>query len=82
MASQQNPDVEASNSKDYMAHTTLSHDNDPKDLASNEDIVRVIDHAAEKSLALKFDFRILPVLAVMCKLRIATCIDRLLILCS
>ena len=31
------------------------------------DTVRVVDHQAEKALALKFDIRILPVLAVMCK---------------
>ncbi len=67
MAAPHTTDVEASSNKDYMAHTTLSHDNDPKQLASTEEIARVIDHAAEKSLALKFDFRILPVLAVMCE---------------
>ncbi|OAA70694.1 Major facilitator superfamily transporter [Cordyceps fumosorosea ARSEF 2679] len=58
-------DVEASSNKDNMPHTTLSNDDDLKHGACIEDIARVIDHAAEKSLALKFDFRILPVLAVM-----------------
>lgn len=31
------------------------------------DTARVLDHPAERSLALKFDVRILPVLAIMCK---------------
>lgn len=30
---------------------------------------RVLDHPAERSLCFKFDIRILPVLAVMCKPR-------------
>ncbi len=29
---------------------------------------RVLDHAAERALCRKFDFRLLPVLAVMCKI--------------
>lgn len=60
------PDVEASSTKDNnMAHRTVSQEENPKDFVAMEDIARVVDHAAEKSLALKFDFRILPVLAIM-----------------
>lgn len=33
---------------------------------------RVVDRAAERSLCFKFDVRILPVLAVMCKWRDGT----------
>ncbi|KAM3448269.1 hypothetical protein MY3296_007952 [Beauveria thailandica] len=58
-------DVEASSSKDNMAHTTLSHDDKPELMGTMDDIARVIDHKAERSLALKFDVRILPVIAVM-----------------
>lgn len=32
-----------------------------------EGTAQVIDHAAEKSLCWKFDIRLMPVLAVMCK---------------
>lgn len=32
---------------------------------------RVVDHVAERKLCRKFDIRLLPVLAVMCKLRIS-----------
>lgn len=32
-----------------------------------EDTARVLDHKAERSLALKFDIRLMPVLAIMCK---------------
>ncbi len=28
---------------------------------------RIVDHAAERALCRKFDFRLLPVLALMCK---------------
>lgn len=31
-----------------------------------EDVVQVIDHKAERALCRRFDFRILPVLALMC----------------
>lgn len=33
-----------------------------------EDTARVVDHKAERALCRKFDFRLLPVLAIMCKL--------------
>lgn len=32
------------------------------------DTARVLDHEAERKLCFKFDIRILPILAVMCKL--------------
>jgi exonuclease VII large subunit len=32
-----------------------------------EDVVRVVDHKAERALCRRFDLRLLPVLAVMCK---------------
>lgn len=32
-----------------------------------EDVVQVVDHKAERALCLRFDLRLLPVLAVMCK---------------
>jgi len=32
-----------------------------------EDTARVVDHKAERALCRKFDFRLLPVLAIMCK---------------
>lgn len=32
-----------------------------------EETARVVDHPAERALCFKFDIRILPVLAVMCK---------------
>lgn len=31
------------------------------------DVARVVDHRAERALARKFDFRLLPVLALMCR---------------
>lgn len=31
------------------------------------DTARIVDHIAERQLCRKFDFRILPVLAVMCE---------------
>lgn len=42
------------------------HDECPKDTLY-DDSTAVVDHAAERSLCWKFDIRILPVLAVMCK---------------
>lgn len=42
------------------------HDECPKDTLYG-DSTAVVDHAAERSLCWKFDIRILPVLAVMCK---------------
>ena len=33
-----------------------------------EDVVRVVDHKAERALCRRFDLRLLPILAVMCKL--------------
>lgn len=33
----------------------------------NHEIARVIDHAAERALCRKFDYRLLPVLSFMCK---------------
>lgn len=32
-----------------------------------EDVVRVVDHKAERALCRRFDLRLLPVLAVMCE---------------
>lgn len=32
-----------------------------------EETARVVDHPAERALCFKFDIRILPVLALMCK---------------
>jgi hypothetical protein len=32
-----------------------------------EDTARVVDHKAERALCRKFDYRLLPVLALMCK---------------
>lgn len=31
-----------------------------------EDVVQVVDHKAERALCRKFDFRLLPILALMC----------------
>lgn len=33
-----------------------------------EDVVRVVDHKAERALCRKFDYRLLPILAFMCEL--------------
>lgn len=38
-----------------------------KSIALPGDTARVLDHEAERKLCWKFDIRILPVLAVMCK---------------
>ena len=32
-----------------------------------DEVTRVIDHKAERRLCRKFDFRLLPILAIMCK---------------
>ena len=32
-----------------------------------DDVTRVVDHKAERRLCRKFDYRLLPILAVMCK---------------
>ena len=32
-----------------------------------EGVVRVVDHQAERALCRKFDFRLLPILAFMCR---------------
>lgn len=32
-----------------------------------ENVTAVIDHKAERALCLRFDFRILPMLAIMCR---------------
>lgn len=32
-----------------------------------DDVARVVDHKAERRLCRKFDYRLLPILAVMCK---------------
>jgi hypothetical protein len=37
-----------------------------------EETARVVDHPAERALCFKFDIRILPVLAIMCK-SLVTC---------
>ena len=34
-----------------------------------EETARVVDHQAEESLCRKFDYRLLPVLALMCRLK-------------
>lgn len=53
------------------------HEECPKDNLYN-DSTAVVDHAAERSLCFKFDIRILPVLAVMCKNHALMEISRLL----
>ena len=35
---------------------------------THEETARVVDHIAERQLCRKFDVRLMPVLAVMCKL--------------
>ena len=37
------------------------------DAGTSDETVRVVDHIAERALCRKFDFRILPVLSIMCK---------------
>ena len=32
-----------------------------------EEVTRVVDHKAERRLCRKFDYRLLPILAIMCK---------------
>lgn len=65
MTSHQADDLEATASKGNL-QPTHSHEDVPK-YDDMEVTARVVDHAAERSLAFKFDIRILPVLAVMCK---------------
>lgn len=59
-------DVERA-TKDDGGGNDLREVDSPKDgaIAST---ARVMDHPAERSLCFKFDVRILPVLAIMCKL--------------
>jgi hypothetical protein len=33
-----------------------------------DEVTRVVDHKAERRLCRKFDYRLLPILAIMCKL--------------
>ena len=38
-----------------------------------EDVVRVVDHKAERALCRKFDYRLLPILAFMCEFLFISC---------
>lgn len=63
-------DPEANDHKEDAMDTQLSHDETgpaAKASAMPLESARVVDHAAERKLCLKFDVRMLPVLAVMCK---------------
>ena len=40
---------------------------DPSSMGVIEGVVRVVDHQAERALCRKFDFRLLPLLAFMCR---------------
>ena len=46
------------------ANKLKSHDSGPGVV---EDVVRVVDHKAERALCRKFDYRLLPILAFMCE---------------
>ena len=53
--------------------TTTAERVDTNDVESAKialgETARVVDHEAEKSLCRKFDYRLLPVLALMCRLK-------------
>jgi hypothetical protein len=65
--SSDNVETSANNKELYAPGPVLSHDEvETGKQTSPDETARVLDHAAETKLALKFDVRILPVLAVMC----------------
>lgn len=66
-SSTQKHDVEAGDTKASATHDDL-HPVDTLKAGDMAETARVVDHEAEKKLAWKFDIRILPVLAIMCKL--------------
>jgi hypothetical protein len=45
-----------------------SNVNTPAQVGESEETARVVDHKAERALCRKFDYRLLPVLALMCKI--------------
>lgn len=59
-------DVDNSVSKDMGTNDHLDRVESQKD-GFMEETARVVDHPAERALCFKFDIRILPVLALMCK---------------
>ena len=65
--SSDNVEASANYKEVYAPGPVLSHDEgESGKQPSPDDTARVLDHVAESKLALKFDVRILPVLAVMC----------------
>lgn len=40
-----------------------------------DEVTRVVDHKAERRLCRKFDYRLLPILAVMCELAASLTLD-------
>ena len=45
----------------------LEDTRDWEEQRNDEDTARVVDHIAERALCRKFDVRLMPVLAIMCK---------------
>jgi hypothetical protein len=41
-----------------------------------DEVTRVVDHKAERRLCRKFDYRLLPILAIMCKLGVPGYLDQ------
>lgn len=54
-----------SGSKDSLAEVEAA--SFEENARNNNETARVVDHEAERKLCFKFDIRILPVLAVMCR---------------
>lgn len=55
-----------SKNKDVDIHATTNESTGPGTVDALHDVVRVIDHKAERALCRKFDLRLLPILAFMC----------------
>ena len=51
------------------AENVAVNDNVPTKAIDQAETARVLDKAAERRLCLKFDIRLMPVLAIMCRLR-------------
>lgn len=64
-------DAKGKDAQDLAIDATATERLDTNDIESTKaalgETARVLDHSAERALCRKFDFRLLPVLAVMCR---------------
>lgn len=72
----ENTHTAEANSKDIVQAKSPDVESSIAGVDPLRDVVRVVDHKAERALCRKFDVRLLPVLAFMCRLfRLDACVE-------